>query len=357
MPGAVSASSPTVQTALSNVLSQAKRAKRPWGIYDQYYNKAISPDSIIDLNYAKGYNLPNAPVQPNSFVDWNKIELPFEASVLLVKGGTKQERRQFLQDCDTLVSSLNLYTIVTPEKRYASANCTRFEVNRESARGANFLEVRMYYKQIRLVNNSAFPTPVVPWDGSPIVNIGAVPTNLITPATFSGTLDAIQAGNTVTGSIRNAIKSAISAGQSAANSVASISNEVLNVANYIAGDLINGQEALANIAGTVINSVMAASSVVPLLSVASQTLSVQLGGQLAQLFIYTRSVGTFMDLNVNGNPIKTAMPCLDRNLMLQTAGYQGFKGDFTFVDTQGTTDPTYTDLGARHQLVYVGAPS
>jgi hypothetical protein len=92
--------------------------------------------------------------------------------------------------------------------------------------------------------------------------------------------------------------------------------------------------------------------IVPLQAVASQAVTVSLGGQLCQLNVYQRAFGLFIDVLVNNSLIIGGVICLNQNLIVRSA-YLGFIGDLAFVDTQGTTDPTYTGLGSRYQLGYL----
>lgn len=138
---------------------------------------------------------------------------------------------------------------------------------------------------------------------------------------------------------------------------------------------------------------------IPLLAVPSQTLQVQVDGQNAQINVYAMATpgdilagigatadtiditadstevtadsagglttvgqtlpAIYFDLLQDGAPIVTGR--IARNLvpLLLGSAYQGFQGDFVFVDTQavpglqGGTDPVYTGLGTRYQLVYL----
>jgi hypothetical protein len=94
---------------------------------------------------------------------------------------------------------------------------------------------------------------------------------------------------------------------------------------------------------------------VPLTAVASQTLSIVLNGQAAQIAVYTLSTGLYFDLLDDGVPIVTTRIARDKTRLLLNAQYQGFVGDFCFVDTQGSNDPTFDGLGARYQLIYLEA--
>jgi hypothetical protein len=92
--------------------------------------------------------------------------------------------------------------------------------------------------------------------------------------------------------------------------------------------------------------------IVPVRAVPNQTLSIQLANQLCQLTLRTRFYGLFMDVSVNDAPIVHGVVCQNWNRIVRSA-YLGFVGDFAFWDTQGKTDPAYTDLGSRYLLYYL----
>lgn len=94
--------------------------------------------------------------------------------------------------------------------------------------------------------------------------------------------------------------------------------------------------------------------VIPLQAVPSQLLQVVLGGQNCQLSIYQKPQGLFVDLSSNGVTISLAVIAQDVN-PLNPIAYTGFIGNLIFTDTQGNSDPVYTGLGARFQLVYLTA--
>lgn len=94
------------------------------------------------------------------------------------------------------------------------------------------------------------------------------------------------------------------------------------------------------------------SQVVPLYAVPNQTFYVPLTGQNCRLSIYQKSTGLFMDVFVDEAPIILGVICQDRNRIVRDL-YLGFLGDFAFYDLQGSTDPIYTGLGDRFQLVYI----
>lgn len=92
--------------------------------------------------------------------------------------------------------------------------------------------------------------------------------------------------------------------------------------------------------------------IVPLTAVASQKVTISLANQTCQLFVYQKSTGLFMDVEVSNSLIIGGVLCEDRNRIVRDL-YLGFIGDFSFIDTQGTQDPDYTGLGERYVLAYL----
>lgn len=92
--------------------------------------------------------------------------------------------------------------------------------------------------------------------------------------------------------------------------------------------------------------------IIPLQAVQNQALQVQLAGQPCQINIYQLAPGLFADLYVAGALIIGGVICENVNRIVRSA-YLGFVGDLIFIDTQGSTDPIYTGLGARYQLAYL----
>lgn len=91
---------------------------------------------------------------------------------------------------------------------------------------------------------------------------------------------------------------------------------------------------------------------VPLQAVPNQTFQIQLAGQACTLDVYQLAFGLFVDLYVAGALVIGGVIAENLNRIVRSA-YLGFGGDFVFFDTQGASDPVYTGLGGRYQLVYL----
>lgn len=91
---------------------------------------------------------------------------------------------------------------------------------------------------------------------------------------------------------------------------------------------------------------------IPLQQIPNQAAVVQLNGQNSQVNVYQKFFGLFLDLYVNDVLIIGGCYCRNLNRLVRSA-YLGFQGDLGFWDTQGTSDPYYTGVGSRFQLVYL----
>lgn len=91
---------------------------------------------------------------------------------------------------------------------------------------------------------------------------------------------------------------------------------------------------------------------IPLIAAPSQRLTITLGAQRCVITVYQRSTGLYVDLSVAGAPVTVGTICRDR-VNLVRSSYAAFVGKLAFIDTRGTSDPTYDGLGDRYQMVYI----
>lgn len=85
-----------------------------------------------------------------------------------------------------------------------------------------------------------------------------------------------------------------------------------------------------------------------------QQFTVSLGGQSSSIRLHQRSTGLYMDLYISHSPIIQGVICLNCNRMVRY-DYLGFSGELVFVDTKGTLDPVWDELGSRYKLFYLTA--
>ena len=138
-----------VAPAMPSALFVPVAAVPVWGVFNADGTAAITPDSIMSFGYRAEWRIADYPIQDGQFSSYNKVKVPYENLVRMVKGSSLDDRTDFENDCDDVAESLDLYTIVTPERSYIGVNVTRFEIERRETGGANFIEAEMFFREIR----------------------------------------------------------------------------------------------------------------------------------------------------------------------------------------------------------------
>ena len=92
---------------------------------------------------------------------------------------------------------------------------------------------------------------------------------------------------------------------------------------------------------------------IPLATAPNQTLAVTLDQQNVQLALRQNASQMYIDVQLNDQYVVRSRVCRDRQRLLTGVRYKGLKGDFAFIDTQGTNDPEWTGLGAEETARYL----
>lgn len=143
-----------------------------WGIFLDG-ELVLEPDSFASLEYKKDWHIADYPIEQGNFETYNKVRLPYEARVMITKGGTEADRNVFLERVADVADSLDLYDIVTPDFTYTNANITHYDFQRTAEKGVSLLSVTLWFQEVRLEASSEFTQTASP-DSANQVNVGAV---------------------------------------------------------------------------------------------------------------------------------------------------------------------------------------
>lgn len=152
-----------------------------WGIF-KGGTLVLEPDSIVAVDYQREFRIADYPIEEGGFESYNKVATPYDIRVTVTKGGKLAERQQFLDTIDGLLQSLELYTIVTPDRSYPGGNIARADYSRKAANGAGMLTVDLHVQEVRGKVSVQFsgPTAIAPpaaASGTTHAPSGANPTN------------------------------------------------------------------------------------------------------------------------------------------------------------------------------------
>lgn len=140
-----------------------------WGIFNADGTIALKPDSIISLDAKREWSVSNAPQEQGAFQSYNKVMFPLDTNIRMTKGGTDDQRYQFLIALSTLAKSLKTLNIGMPEGHIiANVTIIRFDFRRTSTNGVGLLTVDVALQEIRVAPNPAFINTAAPSGADPV---------------------------------------------------------------------------------------------------------------------------------------------------------------------------------------------
>ena len=156
------------QILTGDVLGIINNVLRPvWGIFDQNGQPMAIADTVTTLEYRGDSRISDYPQEQGAFGSYNKVQMPYEARVQLVRGRNAVARSAFLEAIEAAKQSTALYTVVTPERTYANANIVAYDVRRETRDGATLLKVNVHLEEVRVTGVAAFGNTQNPASADP----------------------------------------------------------------------------------------------------------------------------------------------------------------------------------------------
>lgn len=149
--GALADAQEQIATAQRDVGNPAR-----WGIFTTAGVIALEADNVVSVEHNAEYQIAGYPVEGGSFESYDKVATPFGIRIALTKGGTVEERGQFLIAAQALLESFDTYDVVTPERVYLNVNATRIARTVNSSNGAGLASVEMVFQEVRTAAKAAY---------------------------------------------------------------------------------------------------------------------------------------------------------------------------------------------------------
>lgn len=108
--------------------------------------------STVEFEYKQDFPISTYPQEQGAFQAYDKVTLPFDVRLRLACSGNVSTRRNFIEACLAISTSLTLYNVVTPEKTFLSVNCSHIDWRRTASRGNTLIMVDMDFLQIPVVS-------------------------------------------------------------------------------------------------------------------------------------------------------------------------------------------------------------
>lgn len=144
-----------------------------WGIYDDSGVPALLPDSFLEVHFKNDERQADYPMEQGTFASFNKVSTPFDCRVKMSVGSDIISRTAFLAQCDSMLKSTNLYTVITPEASYQNASLVNVLYGRTQRSGVTLIIVELWFQEVRNTAVVLMATPAQP-DGAASTNDGQV---------------------------------------------------------------------------------------------------------------------------------------------------------------------------------------
>ncbi|MBN4669282.1 hypothetical protein HUS74_27300, partial [Pandoraea nosoerga] len=104
-----------------------------WGVYTSDGALALKPDNIVSVAWSAEYRTADYPLERGGFESYDKVALPFANRVVMSKGNSLSERREFLAAIEARRGTTDIFNVVTPEATYLDVTFERVNLERSAS--------------------------------------------------------------------------------------------------------------------------------------------------------------------------------------------------------------------------------
>lgn len=138
-----------------------------WGVFGPSGTAIAQYDSVASVSYRNNTNISEYPIEQGSFASYNKVDNPFNITVLLSKGGNETDRNTFTNDLRDALHALTLYTVITEDGTFRNCNLQNIDWQREATNGAHMIRAYCEFTEIRQRGTTAFSQTADPSGADP----------------------------------------------------------------------------------------------------------------------------------------------------------------------------------------------
>lgn len=126
-----------------------------WGVFLNGV-EVLTPDTFLSLGYKQSWSISDYPIEQGGFESYDKVNSPFDVRIRIATGGSQGDRQFLLNQVEAIANTLQLYTVVTPEKIYPNMNVSHFDYHRRATDGVGILTIELWFTEIRQTQTATF---------------------------------------------------------------------------------------------------------------------------------------------------------------------------------------------------------
>jgi hypothetical protein len=144
-----------------------------WGIYLDGV-PVIEADSQVDFSFKQDFTIATYPVEQGQFQTYDKVQMPAEIRCRFSAGGTESNRQNFLQSIQSVINSIDLFDVVTPEQVFTGYCFSHRDFDRSADKGVGLIVVDLWLTEVRETATAQYQNTQEPGSAGQ-QSIGSVP--------------------------------------------------------------------------------------------------------------------------------------------------------------------------------------
>jgi hypothetical protein len=122
---------------------------RQWGLFTQDGDFAAPADNVVAFENSLEARISDYPVEQGGFGSYNKVILPYDVRLMMSRGGSVEDRQDFLKAVQDAWQSTELFNVVTPECVYLDVNVIGMRRMAASDRGVGLMTLEIVLRKVR----------------------------------------------------------------------------------------------------------------------------------------------------------------------------------------------------------------
>lgn len=165
-----------------------------WLILTNKNSPAIVPDTVPRFEYRNEARISDYPLEQGAFASYNKVQVPYDIRMMMVCAGANyiqgaaqkvenalnigvgksmMSRQAFIDSLDYMLTTTDLFSIVTPDKKYDNVSLVHYDFRKETNDGAVMLKVEAWFREVRVTGQAKYTKSNSP-DAADAQNLGTV---------------------------------------------------------------------------------------------------------------------------------------------------------------------------------------
>jgi len=132
-----------------------------WGVFDSTGEQIIVADTFFELNQSSASKVSTFLIEEGTFANYNKVDQSDETTIVMIKTGSPSELGDYISEVEKLKLSLDIVSIVMPERTLKSRNLESYSYDRRNSDGTNSIVFRLNFIEVREVSLT-FSTRTIP---------------------------------------------------------------------------------------------------------------------------------------------------------------------------------------------------